>query len=702
MPRSPLRWLLLTLAPALSAGLFGAAVAGACIASAPEGLHRQTADDAGADVILWPETGASPDQPDPNPTDPHAVLGASPSHGPWSGGQRVLIAGRGFASGARIWFGDKEVDPTSVVPVDPTRVQVSAPPGDNGPVDISVQNGDDESTRRTLAGGYAYDAIYAVPGVGPVAGGTEIEIFGQGTAWDATTVAKIGQKPCTSLNVVSPTLLECVVPQGTPGSKTLSVTTGEAAINVLDAYTYEDSDNGYKGGLSGSPLAGQLKVLVYSNFTGDPIPAAYAIVGTDAASALVAQTDATGVAVFKDPSLTSPRTVTVAAKCQSPITFVDVPVSTVTVYLDPIITPECAKQGDPPPVGGKPGTGGIIRGELFWEGGVEFKKAPWLTVPGPANSDERQAAYIFVPTSDPTASFYLPTPASAITPDSAGTVGYGFIMYIGVGNRTLYALAGIENRKTSPPQFTAYAMGVVRGVPVLPDSQIENVFIPMSKTLDQAFTMNVAAPQPGPKGPDRLRATVSLMLGSDGYAILPAGQKTPLLPLSGPVTFVGVPPLDGDLFGAAYLSTARAVTGPSATAPMSVIGRLLSTTTSQAVKADGFVGVPTLVTPAANSAWDGSHLETTFAPGSPIDLTVYDIASGNGLARWTVAVPKGAHAIELPDLHFVEGGSLPSGPLSISVYGARIEGFDYGSIRYRELRPTGMSAYSLDTFSSHL
>jgi hypothetical protein len=678
--------------------------AGACIATAPEGIHRQTDHDAGADVTFWPETGTPVENPsDPGSVDPHAVFGANPSHGPFSGGQRVLLSGKGFASDARVWFGDTEVDPTTIVPVDPSRVQVTAPPGTAGAVDISVQNGDDASTRRTLAGGYAYDAIYAAPAVGPVAGGTTVEIYGQGTAWNDATLAKIDQKPCSALTVESPTLITCVAPKGTPGSKTISVTTGESTINVLDGYTYEDSSNGYKGGLSGAPIAGKLKVLVYSNFTGDPIPGAYVIAGTNVASALVAATDTTGVALFDDPSLETPNTVTVAAECQSPISFVDVPVDTVTVYLDPVLTPACAAEGDPPPVGGKAGLGGSIQGELVWEGGVEFKKAPWTTVPGPLNADERQAAYIFFASSDPTGTFNLPSPASAVTPDSPGEAGYGFTMYAGPGNRTLYAIAGIENRKVSPAKFTAYAMGVVRGVPVLPGETVENVFIPMSKTLDQAFTMDVTAPTPGPKGPDRLKATVAVMLGNDGFAILPGGQKTPLLPLSGQLTFLGVPSLDKALAGSAYLSTARAVTGASGTAPLSVIGRLLSNTTSQVVPVGGFVGVPTLTTPPTNTTWDGSHLAVTFAPGAPIDLSVYDIVSGNGLVRWTVAVPKGSHAIELPNLAALAPlGALPEGPVSISVYGGRIQGFNYGSLRYRDLRPSGMSAYSLDTFSAHL
>ncbi len=682
--------------------LLGGLLAGACIASAPDPIHRQTDDDL-PDGSINVGDAAPPDAKTDLPVgDPHAVLGAEPSHGPFNGGQRVLVKGNGFTSKVRVWFGDAEADPASIVPIDPNRVQVTAPPGTAGPVDLTAQNGDDESTKRTLAGGYAYDKLYAVPDEGPVSGGTVIEIVGQGTQWDATSVVKIDQKPCTSLTVDSPTSLACTVPQGTPGSKTIAVTTGADTITVLDAYTYEDSDNGFKGGLSGPPLAGDLKVLAFDNFTGDAIPGAHVVAGSDIATAFQGETDVSGVALLSDPGLVGPMTITVAARCHSPITFIDVGVSTVTVYLDPVLSPECASSGDPPPVGGKPQAVGAVSGEIVWEVAGEFKKGPWK-IPSPVNDDEKQVAYLFVSTNDPTAPFTLPPDGTGVTPLSPGDLGYGFSMSVAAGNRAVYALAGIEDRTAIPPKFTAYAMGVVRGIPVLPNELTSPVYVPMKSTLDQALSWDVSAPGPGPKGPDRLRATVAIMLGNDGFAILPAGQKTPLLPLQDTLAFVGVPSLGGDLYGSSFLSTARAVTGPTYLAPLSVVGQILTTTTSQPVPVNGFVGVPTLVYPAVNGAWDGTHLETSFpAVGVPIDISVYDIVSGNGLYRWTIAVPKGSHAIEVPDLSAFELAHLPPGPVTIGVYGGRVESFDYDELRYRDMRPQGMKAYSLDYFSSHL
>ncbi len=683
----------------------------ACIAVAPTGIHLQTQDgpDGGEGGGLSGLGGGPPANPPPDAggTDPHAVIGANPSHGAFNGGDLVLISGRGFTSQARVWFGTTEVDESTTVPVSPDSVQVVTPPGTAGPVDLTVQDGDDTSTSRTLPGGYTYDALYAVPDVGPVPGGTVIEISGQGTAWDSTTVAKIDQSPCTTLTVNSPTLLTCTVPAGTPGGKTITVTTdsdgGSETILVLDGYTYQDSTDGFKGGLSGNPLAGQLKVLVYDNYSGDAIPGAVVIVGSDIATAIEATSDADGVALINDPSLDSPQTVTVAAECHSLISFVAEPVDTVTAYLNPVLTPACAGSGDPPPVGGKVGTLGEISGQLIWPMVGEFMTGSWSNVPSPIGPSQQQVAYVFAASGDPTQAFQLPDISSAVTPAMAGSTGYPFLIELWPGNDSIYAIAGIEDTSKNPPEFTGYAMGAVNGVPVLPGQVTNGVFISMSQALNQALSLDVSPPAPGPQGPDRLDAEVAVNLGPGGYALLPIGQKSPFLPLQGNVSFVGLPGLDGPLTGAVYTATASAVTGPTATAPMSVVTSIQTNNTAQVLDVNGFVGLPELTTPAAATIWDGTTLTTTFASGGVVpDLTVYDIASGNGLMSWTVAAPGGSQTITLPSLAGFPMLALPAGPLVIGVYGAKIAKFNYGSLLYVQMTTRGMSAYSLNYFDANL
>ena len=683
------------------------AIIGACIANAPENIQRRTADGGsdgtlgvGGTTTLPPQTSSGTGS-----NDPHATVGADPPHGPFTGGQRVVISGNGFSSDVRVWFG--EVEASDVIAIDPTKVQVNTPPGDPGEVDLTTQNGDDESTRRTLAAGYTYDHLYADPDNGPVAGGTVVIIYGKDTSWDSDFVeARIDQQPCTTSEVLASDQIRCTVPLGTPGTKGISVQTSDDTFSALDAYTYQDSEDGFKGGLGGDPIAGNLRILVYNNFTGLPIPAAHVIAGDSLAGGIYQQTDDTGVTIFAgDPLLDAPVTVTITAECHSPISFVHVPVDTVTAYLDPVITPQCAGEGDPPPGGGNPVQGGLVTGELVWPSSQEFQKGPWVNVPATDGNEER-IAYLYLANRSRSANFNIASGSMTVTEASPGEQGYGFSFATFPGNHHMYALAGIRNTQTNV--FTAYAMGVVKGVAVFPGVETPNVIIPMDHALDQALSLDATPPPPGTKGPDRLDARVVVELAQRAYAILPNMQRTPLLPLQQQVTFVGLPGLDGDMTGARYITSAEAVTGPSLSAPASVVSSVATTTTSVPVDVTGFVTVAELQDPPINAGWDGKHLATDFpAGGFPIDMTVYDISAAGGLYHWVVAVPattgsSQGHVIELPDLSGFQDAHLPDGSIGITVYGARIDQFDYGTIGYRNLRPQGMSAFSIDIFNAHL
>jgi len=579
---------------------------GACIAI-PEGdgipSRITDRDDASADAFINVEANAPLQDAgiDRPITDPHAILGVDPSHGPFSGGRVAVIRGNGFKSTARVWFGQVEVPSSDVTAGDPMRIQVLVPPGDPGQVDVRTQNGDDASTSRTLQSAYTYDAFYAEPSKGPTSGGTIVKLIGKSTNWGSTAEVRVSNEPCLTSKIVSPSEIECVTPPQPAGSVAISVKMpGEATQVVYDAFTYSDSDNGYKGGLSGGKMQGVLKVLVYDAYTGSPIPGARIIVGDNLDSAFLGTTDQAGLHVFSEPGLSDKRSVTIAKSCFQPVTFVDVPVDTVTAYLPPVLSPACLGDGgEIPPVGGKGATLATIKGQLVWYGGTEFKRAHWSNVPSPKGPDERQAAYLFQPSSDPTSKFYLPDASRAVLPDADGSIGYEFSLTAYPGNLSLYALAGIENRKSPTAVFTAYAMGFLQGISTLPGQTTKDIFIPMTKPLDQAVVLSVEPPSAGPKGPDRLIASVAVKLGNEGYAIFPNGQRVALLANTGDLPFVGMPGLTDALAGSRYVSSAKAVTGANAGTPLSVIEKYLSNDASLPIQMAGFVQVPVLQEPAA-------------------------------------------------------------------------------------------------------
>src|SRR5690242_16571601 len=79
----------------------------ACLPSRSGPLSRETDDDAGGPPPI--PADASDAVGDAPVAKPHALIGVDPPHGPFTGGTLVSLRGNGFASNARVWFGDTEV-----------------------------------------------------------------------------------------------------------------------------------------------------------------------------------------------------------------------------------------------------------------------------------------------------------------------------------------------------------------------------------------------------------------------------------------------------------------------------------------------------------------------------------------------------------------------------------------------------------------
>lgn len=672
----------------------------ACLPELPRASEGDPRGDEGpgpAPFEPGPESDAGYELP---PADPHAILGVDPAHGPFQGGQRRIVRGHGFSSKVRVFFGPNEVPESDRVAIDPGRVQVVVPPGVAGPVDVRTQNGDDASTSRTLIGGYVYDAFYAEPDNGPTSGGTRITFRGQGTSFGSGTTVRIAGKDCEDVEVLSKTELRCTSPAHTPGEKSVTIAGEGESLSAQRAFTYADSEDGFRGGFSGSKLESRLQVIALNSFTGAPIPGAIVVAdGPD--GHLHRLTDAKGIALFEDEALGPSRTVTVAAKCHEPLTFADVPVEKVTAYLDPILSPACISD-DPATVGGRPGQPGRVRGQLLWPFVGEFHRGSFSNVPEPVG-EEVPTAYVFTTTSSPTQDFRLPDPRLAITPESRVGEGFAFDVATPVGHLVLYALAGLEDRSVSPPKFKAFAMGVQRGIGAQPGGVVTDVFLEMNVVLEQALTMRVVSPKPGPRGPDRVRATVAVELGPASYAILPGLQKTALAPMNGELTFVGLPSLEQALASSRYVIGARAGTGSALDLPLSVHPSLATNDPSRILALDDFVEAPIVTMPAPNESWDGRSVTIAFPEGSTaVDLIVYEIVLGGGLVTWTVATPGDARSVDLPDLAALSSDlGLPKGPVTIRVSAARIRDFDYANLQSRHLGRGAWNGYAIEQATAH-
>ncbi|MDF2693098.1 MAG: hypothetical protein K0S65_1481 [Labilithrix sp.] len=429
---------------------------------------------------------------------------------------------------------------------------------------------------------------------------------------------------------------------------------------------------------------------------GAPLPDAFAIAGDNLATAKVKKTAANGV--IEIDGITGDKvTVTVAAKCHQPVTFVDVPVDTVTAYLSPIMDPSCG-DGDPVSVPPRQRYGGFIEGQLVFPGAGEFERAGWTTVPAPTKPTERRAAYVFEAAGSPNQTFTLPPASAAITPDAPGDTGYGYSILVFPGNSTLYIVAGLEDRSETPPKFVPYSMGVARGVAVPAQTRVQGVDVKMDVLFDHQVTIAAEPPAPGPRGPDRFTGSVATTLGAAGYAILPRGTRQVALPAPPTVPFIGVPSLDKAMAGEQYVLGGVAATGSDQQLPASVVSRVRTTNANTPVSLGGFLGVPVLGQPGTG-IWNGTHVEFTGASG-PADISVTQIASGDGLVSWTIVAPASRRSFDVPDLSALPGPDsvgLMRGAITTTMYVARIEQFDYGRLRYGQLSTGPWAAYAFDS-----
>ncbi|MEO7094753.1 MAG: hypothetical protein ABI175_15960 [Polyangiales bacterium] len=461
--------------------------------------------------------------------------------------------------------------------------------------------------------------------------------------------------------------------------------------------------DGYRGGLAGAKLPGELNVLALAYPEGDLVDSATVIVrGVDGTTQTMS-TSGSGVASFATPP-PAPLTVTITKKCLQPTTFAGVEVRSVTAYLSPVLSVACIPpDGTPPPTGGRSRDAGVIAGELVFGNTIEFKRSPWKGIPDLTRPTQRVVAYVFSAADQNLSRFQLPDPSSAITPETPGTVGYQFQLVVLPGNVTVYAIAGIEDRpEAGPPTFDPYVYGIVRGVGVPTGKVVDRVFIPMTGSFSHSVSLNVPTGPGGapisPRGPDRLRTTLNVDLGN-GYMVLPYGYREDLLPLGGTLDFIGVPSLSGALGSASYGIAVEDVSGGAGGAPLSAVLRYKSRTSGKPITPGPFIPIAGLSSPSSATAWNGHTIQLDLPPGVA-DLIVVGAGASDGSTSWTIVAPGETRTIELPDFSTKPELGLPGGALDLGVVAAKLPaGFLYDALRYGQLSRSQWTAYSYDTFN---
>ncbi len=295
------------------------------------------------------------------------VLSITPPDGLPAGGTSVVVHGLGFDPAATLHLGDTLVD---AVVVDANTITATTLPGaDGASIDVTVTNPD--TTAASLKEGFTYrtpdvGADLAVVAVSPdratLAGGIDAVI--RGAAFVEGAVVSWGGTELAS-TYIDDTTLGVVVPEGSPGSVSVSVTVGDETVTLDEAFTYVAADAPQL--LAVVPGSGPLAGGNSASLRGSGLQ--------DAESVQVGGEDATEVVVIDDSRVDF--TVPMAAQtgpADVVVTFADATTATLTGAYE-YLAPDDKLLLAVLPAGG-PLTGGnaaTLRGTGFVEGAtVEF------------------------------------------------------------------------------------------------------------------------------------------------------------------------------------------------------------------------------------------------------------------------------------------------------------------------------------------
>jgi hypothetical protein len=644
------------------------------------------------DVVIARDTGTDA----PRNLAP-VVVGVVPAHGPFNGGNEVVVRGSNFTEDSTVRFAEALVQPRDTEFTDSRRITVKPPAGRPGDVDVVVE---DNGRRSVLPMGYHYDAVYADPGDGTSAGGTLITVHGMGTHFTDATQVTLDSLPCTNVRTESNERLTCLTPAHPDGRVPLEVQTGDERIRVEEAFVYADTAEGSRGGLGGGTIQGNISVTVLASPTGDALPNAYVFLGDDpnVAPPRSTRTNDRGRANLAVADLRGPVTLTISAHCFNSQTVQVFDARSVTVYLYPMMIPACASEGQPPNGGGGRGTyGAQVSGELIWDGPMEFAPNPWANIPQPRAGERRIA---FVGTTQPDMLYPPPSPGDGGTVYEVVTPGYGgrgypFTIFTRPAALAVYAIAGIENIQTQ--RFTPYIMGVARNILGSPRAEITNVRVQMNIPLDHQTQVLVEdLPRAVRNEPDRVRVEGYIDLGGEGVIARPditLNRREP----DDPFFLVALPAFTGAIADARLIVRGIYGTGQYLGAPYSIVIASGITSPDDTVRLRGWVGIPDVTAPVDTGVLPADRTVRFDLAGNSPDMWWLNL-SGD-VYYWQSFTPGTARSFVFPDVSRVEGlNDMPQGqPLYLNVTGFRLPGFVYNDLRYNWLSQFNWTAYAART-----
>lgn len=622
------------------------------------------------------------------------LTGVEPATGPFSGGTSATLRGSGFDDSVVIRVGGVEVEPSEITRDSKNRITFTVPAGQVGPADIEIIRGDDSVV---LPDGFIYNALLISPTKGAAAGGALVELTAGGAQFAEDTIVEFDGETCTEPRVVTPQRVICKTPAHAPGMVDViarSASDASPPLIAKNAYEFAETLNQAGGGLSGGPITGTLNVTVVSDgAVNNVIPGALVLLGNDPATAQRGITDKRGSVTFSSDDLKGPVSVHATARCFLRTSIIDFDASDVTIFLGASFDPTCQGEIDLGP--GVRQLASTVSGELLFPGREEFSVNSWDIVPEPRENEER-VAYVLTTQAGYDTRRIAPSANGAelwrVAEQSAilGKRGYRYRITARPAGLAVFALAGIERVDTR--KFTPYVMGIAHNVVTSPGEEVRDVNIEMNMPLDRELAVELGGFQTG-SGEDNLdefRVRAYLDVGGEGMIIRDIGNTsldTLTRPTgSEPFRFFGQPALAGSLIDSSYTVLAGYFTTDTIGRPYTRQKRSGVRPVghgAEPIRFDGFLGVPTLVTPAQGGRIPDDRTLRFDIPGEDPDLILVDIFGGDDQLFWTEILPGSTRAVPLPDFSLIEGqNDLAPGFVRWMVTAVKIENFRYNELDY--------------------
>lgn len=160
------------------------------------------------------------------------VANISPAEGPTSGGLPVAIVGTGLTGVTHVTFGG--IPATNITVDSDTHVTATAPAHATGNVDVEIATASGQKSSISGIFNYADLTVDRVdPASGPVGGGTNISISGNGFGPGCSV--KIGSAPATSVYVGGLRSITATTPAGAIGAADIEITNPDGKRATLPA-----------------------------------------------------------------------------------------------------------------------------------------------------------------------------------------------------------------------------------------------------------------------------------------------------------------------------------------------------------------------------------------------------------------------------------------------------------------------------------